>query len=489
MSRAQVTDESSSLQRLLTGRQLTMIAIGSAIGTGLFLGSSLAISQAGPSVIVAYVLCGLVALVIAFALAEMAVVHPTAGAFGAIAHSYIGPWAGFSLRWTYWAMEVIAIGGEVIAAGIYMQYWWPKMPLWLPVLIFSLLVLTVNAAAVRLFGEFEYWFSMIKVTAISVFILIGIAIMTFGLPERPATGLSNLTSHGGFMPHGLTGLGTAMVFVLFSYIGTEVVSVTAAEAKNPERDIPRAARQMILRLLLFYILAIIVMVAVVPWTVTAQGGELDASPFVKVFASAGVPAAAGIMNFVVLTAALSAANTNLYLTTRMMHSLAGHGFAPRWTGRLSRHGVPRNALALSALGLIVAAALSAQSDSQAYLVLFGIAIFAAIVVWIMILVTHTVFRWRRARLGLPASPVQLWGAPLTSGLAAVFLLAVLISTFFIEGLDPAWKFGIPFFATLLIVFAIVRKRTGLSEEDNVLASELNGRAPQGGSSKVQQPVV
>lgn len=462
----------STLHRQLTGRQLMMIGIGGAIGTGLFLGSSLAISQAGPAVIVAYIVCGLVALVIAFALAEMAVVHPAAGAFGTIAHAYIGPWAGFSLRWTYWAMQVIAIGGEVIAAGIYIQFWWPKMPLWLPVVMFSLLVLAVNAAAVRLFGEFEYWFAMIKVTAISVFVLIGLAVIVFGLPQRPATGISNLTSHGGFMPHGLAGLGTAMVFVLFSYIGTEVVSVTAAESENPERDVPRAARGMIVRLILFYILAMIVVVAVVPWTVTAQGGSISESPFVKVFSFAGIPAAAGIMNFVVLTAALSSANANLYLTTRMMHSLAGHGYAPRWTGHLSKHGTPLNALSLSALGLLVAAVLSSQSDSKAYIVLFGISVFAAIVVWILILVTHTVFRIRRARLGLPASKVQLWGAPVTSGLAAVFLVAVLASTFFIEGLDPAWKFGVPFFAILLIIFKIVDSRTDGHEGEDPLSSEL-----------------
>ena len=467
--------QSSELHRRLTGRQLLMIGIGGAIGTGLFLGSSLAISHAGPSVIVAYVVCGLVALIIAFALAEMAVVHPVAGAFGTIAHAYIGPWAGFSLRWTYWAMQVIAIGGEVIAAGVYAQYWWPKMPLWLPVVMFSMLVLAVNAAAVRLFGEFEYWFAMIKVTAISVFVLIGFAVMIFGLPQRPATGISNLTSHGGFMPHGLAGLGTAMVFVLFSYIGTEVVAVTAAESENPERDVPKAARGMILRLILFYILAMIVVVTVVPWTVTAQGGSITASPFVKVFSFASIPAAAGIMNFVVLTAALSSANANLYLTTRMMHSLAGHGYAPRWTGRLSQHGTPRNALSLSALGLLIAAILSWQSGSQAFVILFGISIFAAIVVWILILVTHTVFRVRRARLGLPASKVQLWGAPVTSGLAAVFLVAVLASTVFIEGLDPAWKFGVPFFAILLIVFKIVDSRTENHEGDDPLSSELRAR--------------
>ncbi|MGH3658285.1 MAG: amino acid permease, partial [Micromonosporaceae bacterium] len=367
MTTATSTD-SHQLRRRLTSRQLTMIGLGGAIGTGLFLGSSLAIGQAGPAVIIAYVLCGLVALVISWALTEMVVVHPTAGSFGTIAHSYLGAWAGFGLRWTYWAMQVIAIGGEVVAAGLYVQFWWPQLPLWLPVVVFAVLVLAINAAAVHLFGEVEYWFAMIKVTAIAVFILLGLALIFVGLPDHDATGLQNLSDHGGFLPNGVSGLGMAMVFVIFSYIGTEVVAVTAAESENPTEDIPRAARQMIMRLALFYVLAIAVVATVVPWTVTAAGDAVQTSPFVKVFAYAGVPFAAALMNFVVITAALSSANTNLYLTTRMLHSLAGHGFAPRWAGRLSGHGVPRNALALSAAGLAVAAALSWQADSQAYLV-------------------------------------------------------------------------------------------------------------------------
>jgi L-asparagine transporter-like permease len=456
-STAGMTGTEVGLQRRLTSKQLTMIGIGGAIGTGLFLGSSLAISQAGPAVILAYILCGLVALVIAWALAEMVVVHPTAGAFGAIAHSYMGAGAGFVLRWTYWAMQVIAIGGEMIAAGLYVRYWWPALPLWLPVLVFSVVVLAVNAAAVHFFGHFEYWFAMIKVTAIAVFVLLGLVLVVFGLPDRPATSVGNLTAHGGFLPNGITGLMLAMVFVLFSYIGTEVVSVTAAESENPRRDIPRAARAMVLRLGLFYVMAILVVVLVVPWTVTAQGGTITASPFVKVFDSAGIPAAAGIMTFVVLTAALSSANTNLYLTTRMLHSLALHRLAPRWAGRLSASGVPRNALVLSAMGMVLATILSANDSTQAYLVLFGISVFAAIVVWILILATHTVFRMRRRREGLPPSPVQLWGAPITSGVVAAFLLAVLVSTFFVEGLDPAWQFGLPFFAVLVLVYAVMRK--------------------------------
>ena len=470
-STRKLPEESQELHRRLTSRQLAMIGIGGAIGTGLFLGSTLAISNAGPAAIIAYIVCGLVALVISWALAEMVVQHPDAGAFGSIAHSYIGAWAGFVIRWTYWAGQVIAIGGEVVAAGIYIQYWWPEIPIWAPVVVFSLVILGINAVTVKIFGTLEYWFSMVKVTAIAVFVVLGAIMIFFGLPHHPAQGFGELTAHGGFLPHGVSGLGLAMVFALFSYVGTEVVSVTAAESENPAKDIPRAARQMVLRMGLFYVLAILVIVSVAPWTVAAQGGTLESSPFVRVFAAAGIPAAAGIMNLVVITAALSSANTNLYVTTRMMHSLALHRLAPRWTGRLTGSGVPRNALALSALGMAIAAVLSAHSNSGAYLVIFGISVFAAIVVWILILVTHFVFRLRRAKLGLPSSPVRLAGAPVTTGLAALFLAAVLVSTFFVPGLGPAWEFGIPFFVVLLVVYAALRGRTQ-GDAANLLTAEL-----------------
>ncbi|NBE99601.1 amino acid permease [Nonomuraea sp. KC401] len=436
-----------------------MIGLGGAIGTGLFLGSSLAISQAGPATIVAYIICAGVALVIGWSLAEMVVVHPEAGAFGVIAHRYLGPWAGFVVRWTYWTIQVIAIGGEVIAAGIYVQFWWPSLPLWLPVTVFSAVVLVVNTAAVKLFGEVEYWFAMVKVMAIIVFILLGVLLITMGLPGSEATGVSNLTAHDGFLPNGMSGLFLAMVFVLFSYIGTEVVSVTAAESENPVRDIPRAARRMVTRLALFYVLAIAIVLTVVPWTTTAQGGSVTESPFVTVFSAAGVPAAATVMNFVVLTAALSSANTNLYLTTRMMHSLAANRYAPAWTGRLSTAGVPRNALALSALGLALAAIVSAASESGAYLALFGVSVFGALVVWLLILMTHYTFRRTRSAQGLPPSPVRLWGAPVTSGLVMLFLAAVLVSTLFIDSLRPAWWAGVPFFVIVSLAYAVVSRRS------------------------------
>ncbi|MFI0464150.1 MULTISPECIES: amino acid permease [Saccharopolyspora] len=457
-SATEVGTTGTGLRRQLTRRQVTMIGLGGAIGTGLFLGSSLAISQAGPATVLAYLACALVALVIAWALAEMVVQHPDAGAFGAIAHRYLGPWAGFVVRWTYWTIQVIAVGGELIAAGIYTQFWWPQLPLWLPVVAFSVLILAVNAGAVGLFGTFEYWFSMIKVTAIVVFILLALALVTVGLPNAQPTGFDNLVAHGGFLPNGWTGLYLAMVFALFSFIGTEVVSVTAAESENPERDIPRAARQMVLRLSLFYLLAIALVLTVVPWTTVAQSSGVSESPFVTVFGAAGIPFAALVMNFVVLTAALSSANTNLYLCTRMLHSLAGHGYAPRWTARLSKGGVPRNALLLSAAGLLVATVLSAAQGNAAYLVLFGLSIFGALAVWILILVTHLAFRRTRAAAGLPLPKVRLRGAPVTGIAAILFLVAILVSTAFIDDLAVAWWAGVPFFIVLsAIYFAIGRK--------------------------------
>jgi AAT family amino acid transporter len=458
------------LQRRLGRRQMTMLGLGGAIGTGLFLGSSLAISEAGPGVILAYAACALVALVIAFALAEMVSVHPLTGSFGTLAQMYLGAGAGFVVRWTYWAIQVIAVGGEMIAIGIYTQYWWPQLPLWLPVAVFSVALLVINAITVSMFGEVEYWFSMVKVVAIVAFILLGACYLFFGLPGHSSPGSGNLTAHGGFLPHGLHGLALAFVFVIFSFIGTEVVAVTAAESKNPERDIPRAARSMIARLSLFYVLAIGIVVTLVPWTVTATDGALSASPFVRLFGIAGLPAAASVMNFVVLTAALSSSNTNIYLTTRMLHSLALDRYAPRSLGRVSRGGVPRLALLASAAGLALAAILSVYSPNNAYEAMFGISVFGALVVWILILATHAAFRRERGRSTAPvaAAPVRLRGAPVTTALAALALAAILVSTGFINGMTIAWKAGIPFFAVLVIAYAILaRRRSGQRVRDDM----------------------
>ncbi|MGJ7905132.1 amino acid permease [Actinopolyspora sp. H202] len=456
--RQRVDDTESGLRRDLSSRQVGMIAVGGAIGTGLFLGSGLAISIAGPAVLIAYVVAALAALALAYALAEMMVVHPEAGGFGAIAHRYLGGMAGFVQRWIYWAAQVVNIGSEVVAAGIYFRFWYPGVPLWLPVVAFSVIMLVVNAAAVRYFGEFEYWFAMIKVVTIVVFILLGAVYIVFGLPGASATGVSALTAHGGFLPNGIGAVWLALTVVTFSYLGTEAVSVTASESRNPTRDVPRAARGMVLRLALFYVLGMLVIVSILPWNSSSGGDELTRSPFVRLFEIAGVPAAAGVMNFVILTAALSAMNTNLYVTARMTYSLARDGYAPRWFAGLSGQGTPRRALLLSAVGLALAAAVSAFAPSSAFPVLLGIALFGALLTWLIIFASQLAFRHKRAAAGLPSSPVRLPGAPFTTVLAMLFVLAVLLTTPFTAQFGMAWKAGLPFVALLLLAYWLIRRR-------------------------------
>src|SRR5947209_14271916 len=253
-----------TLQRRLSQRQLTMIAIGGAIGVGLFLGSSVTIELAGPGVIVSYLLGALIAMVVAYSLAEMAVVHPVSGSFGIYAEKYLSPWAGFCVRATYGLVQIIAIGAEVTAVAIYFAFWFSSVPGWTWVVLVSAGLVTVNAMQVGNFGEFEYWFAMIKVVAILAFIVVGVALVA-GVGSRHAIGLANLTQNGGFFPHGFRGVWLALTLAITSYMGVEVIAVTAGEAQDPERSIPRAMRTIVFRLIVFYVLAITIMLAMAPW--------------------------------------------------------------------------------------------------------------------------------------------------------------------------------------------------------------------------------
>ena len=443
------------LSRQLTAGQLSMIAIGGAIGTGLFLGSSLAVRVAGPAVIFSYLLGAAITLLFMGALSEMAVAHPTAGSFGVYAELYLNPWAGFTVRYTYWAAQCIAIGGEATAIAIYCQWWFPNTPKWLWILAFSIALLYVNGRSVGSFGSFEYWFAMIKVVAIVLFIVFGGSLI-MGLGSRPAIGFANFTSHGGFFPHGARGVWMAMVFVIFSYIGTEVVSVTAGEAKDPHTAVPRAMRTMVGRLVLFYLGAMVVLIGIVPWNQIQPGSDITASPFVKVFQLSGVPAAAHFVNLVVITAAASSMNCNLYLVSRMMFSLARGGYAPASFGRVSSKGTPVAALLVSAAGLAVALLVSVLSPDHAFVYLFGISLFGGLYAWLIIFITHLNFRrkWRGPRL-----PVRMIGYPYTSLIGAVAILAIIATTWWTEGMRVALIAGIPWLVLLTpAYFLIVRRR-------------------------------
>jgi AAT family amino acid transporter len=436
---------------------MAMIAIGGAIGTGLFLGSALAVHTAGPAVILSYLLGAIIALLMMGALSEMAVAHPTAGSFGVYAELYLSRWSGFVVRYTYWAAQCIAIGGEATAAAIYCRWWFPVVPTWMWIVLFSLVIIGANTMGVGSFGEFEYWFAMIKVSAIVVFIAFGALLLTH-IVHGPGVGFANFTAQGGFFPHGLAGMWLAMGFVIFSYIGTEVVAVTAGEAHDPVRAVPKALRSMVVRLILFYVGAMVVLIGVVPWNQVQAGADVSASPFVRVFQLLHVPAATHIMNFVVLTAALSSMNCDLYLCTRMMFSLARGGYAPEGLGKVTRRGTPIRALLVSTGGLAFATVVAAISPNTAFVYLLGIALFGGIFVWIMVFVTHLAFRRAWVRQGHNPLPVRMPAYPWLTLLGLVLLVGVLISTWWVEGMRPTLLAGLPWLFLLSLAYLYWTRR-------------------------------
>jgi AAT family amino acid transporter len=429
------------LSRQLSSVQQTMMALGGAIGTGLFLASGLAVNVAGPAVIVSTVIVAGLSLLLGRALSEMAVAHPAAGAFGLYAGIYISPFAGYAVRASYWLMEVIATGGQLVAASIYMGFWFPQVPGAAWVFAFGAALVFINSRAVGRLGTVEYWLVMIKVVALVLFIGLAVLLL-FGATGEPAIGLGNLTAGGGFMPFGAKGVWLGCCLVIYSFIGVEIVGVTSGEAADPARTIPRAMRRLVLGLSAIYILTTALLTALTPWQQLGVGE----SPFVSVLAKLGIPAAAGVMNFVVLTAALSSANANLYLISRTLFSLSRAGFVPEALGNVSSRGAPVNALLISSLGLGAAVLVRALWPGSAYLALFGVALFGALFVWLMIFVTHIRFR-RTTR-------------PLGSYVGAALVAAILISTWWIPDLRSTLLAAVPWLALLAIGYAVSRPRTG-----------------------------
>jgi L-asparagine transporter-like permease len=450
-----IVERERGLKRTLGAGRLAMIAIGGAIGTGLFLGSGFAISLAGPAVLVSYAIGALIALLLMGCLAEMTVAHPTTGSFGAYAEYYLGPLAGFVVRYAYWACIVLAVGTEVTAVALYMHFWFPAPPGWLWILLFSGLLISVNALSVDVFGAVEYWFSAIKIAAIVLFIaLAGWIVLRASGSGAGTPGFHNYLDHGGFFAKGLWGAWVAVIMAVFSYLSIEMIAVAAGEAAQPEVAVVRAFRSTVARLVLFYLLTLALVLAIVPWT--AAG--IDESPFVKVMRALGVPAAAGVLNFVILIAALSAMNSQLYITTRMMFSLARAGLAPRPLGTLSRRGVPFASLLLSSSGIALAAVLSVLAPGTSFILMVAISSFGALFTWMMIFVTHYYFR--RARVRARATPLSfaMPGFPYTTLLGAGLMAAVLITTLFTPDFRMTLVFGIPFLGALALAYGLRHDR-------------------------------
>ena len=443
----------AGLRQSLPRAQLLMIGLGGAIGTGLFAGSGMAIGYAGPAVLISYAVAALIAAAMVLSLSEMAVMHPAAGSFGTYAEIYLNPFAGFVARATYWFAQVIAIAGEATAAGLYMQWWLPEVPLWLWSVGFAATLVWVNTLAVNRFGTLEYWLTLIKVSAIVGFIVLG-ASRVLGVGAE-APGLTNLTGQpGGFMPFGLHGVWMAVIVATFSFVGIEVIAVTAGEAEDPRKAVPAALRGMAARLFLFYVLALGIMLTLTPWRDVGQT-EVSRSPFVTVFGGFGIPYAAGLMNFVVLSAALSSMNTNLYLTSRMLFSLSRAGFLPAYLGRLGNTATPGRAAWTTGAFVLLASMLS-WFTPRAYNYLFGIALFGAMIIWILVFLSH--FRFR-ARHALSDLPLRTPFFPLPQIIGLVLLVALLVTM----GLDESfwrvsWLVGLPWLG-LLALYYWLRKIT------------------------------
>ncbi|KRU88821.1 amino acid permease [Pseudomonas paraeruginosa] len=449
-----ISRREQGLQRRLSAAQMSMIAIGGAIGTGLFMGSAFAIGFAGPSVLLSYAIGALITLLLMGCLAEMTVAHATPGSFGAFAEHYVGPLAGFLVRYAYWAAIVLAVGTEVTAVAMYMKYWFAGVPEWVWILSFSSLLIGLNASSVKAFGNFEYCFSTLKIAAIVAFILLG-AYLVFG-SANPAYGVHNYSAHGGFFPHGLKGMWIAVVVSIFSYLSVEMIAVAAAEAEHPEQAVKSAFRSTIVRLVVFYLLTLALMLAIVPWN---QAGQSQ-SPFVTVMRAIGLPGATGVMNFVVLVAALSAMNSQLYITTRMMFSLSRAGHAPKGLGELSRKGVPLNALLLSSVGIALATLLNLVYPEQSFTLMMAVSMFGALFTWLMIFFTHLCFRRHRARHGGAPLAFRMRLAPWSTLLGLLLMAAILATTFFTEAFRMTLVFGVPFLALLTALYLAFVRRPG-----------------------------
>ncbi|MER7717278.1 amino acid permease [Streptomyces flaveolus] len=440
-------------QRGLGARQIQMIAIGGAIGTGLFLGAGKGISKAGPSLILAYAIAGVVIFLIMRALGELLMYRPVSGSFSEYAREFIGPFAGFVTGWTYWLFWVVTGITEVTAAAAYMTYWW-DIPQWVSALVFTVVLYGANLISVKLFGELEFWFSMVKVTAIIGMILICAGVLTIGFSDAGDTAsVSHLWSDGGFFPNGVGSSLMTLQMVMFAFLAVELVGVTAGESKDPKTVLPRAINTVPWRIAVFYVGALIMILSVVPWTHFQPG----VSPFVAAFEKMGLAAGAGIVNFVVLTAALSSCNSGMYSTGRMLRDLALNSQGPKFFTKLTRSGTPLVGTTFSAALMMVGVWINYQWPGKAFDYVVSFATISGMWAWIMILISQIRYRAKADRGELPRSEFRAPGAPYTSWFALAFIGMVIV----LMGIDKDARISLycaPLWGLLLLVSYLVLKR-------------------------------
>jgi AAT family amino acid transporter len=409
------TAQESGLRHQLSAGQMAMVAVGGSIGTGLLLGSAAAMEIAGPGVILSFLLAGFISWTVTMALGELSSAHPAAGSFGLYADLYLGPWAGFISRAGYWVAISVSVGANLVASATYMRYWFATVPALVWIALFSLLLIVVNLRSVGDYGRFEFWFAMVKLVTMVTFIIIGGMLLAGG--RVPA----QYTAQGGFFPRGVLAPLLAMTFALYTFGGIEMVAITTGESRSPA-EIPRAVRLTFITLAVVYLGAIVVLVGVMPWN---RVGVIE-SPFVTVFRTVGIPAASSLMSFVILTAALSGANANLYSASRMLFSLARKGWAPAPLGRLNAAGSPQLALVASSYGIVVAVVLERWAPRNAFVYILTGALFGLMLSWLVSLAAHISCRRRMSSSQVNAlpmrSPLGAWGSVLGLTLVTAAIL-------------------------------------------------------------------
>ncbi|MEQ1418521.1 amino acid permease [Acinetobacter indicus] len=417
-----MNNESSQLQRGLKNRHIQLIAMGGAIGTGLFLGSAQVIQSAGPSIILGYAIGGLIAFLIMRQLGEMIVHEPVAGSFSHFAYRYWGKFPGFLAGWNYWILYILVAMTELTAVAKYINYWWPHIPAWSSVLFFFIVITLINLGNVKFYGESEFWLAIIKVAAVVSMIIFGLYLLLTADANSTAS-FSNLWSHGGFFPHGFEGLFFMLAFLMFAFGGIELIGMAAAEAQDPKKTIPKAINQVVFRILIFYVGSLTILLSLVPWNQLELGG-LDKSPFVMIFSQLGIGWAAHLLNFIILTAALSVYNSGMYANSRMLFGLAQQGNAPKVFLKVNKQGVPIPAVLFSALLIFGCVLLNYFVPEDALSHLIYIVVGALVLNWAMITLTHLKFIQAMKNSGQTTSFPALW-SPVGNVIVLLFIATIL----------------------------------------------------------------
>lgn len=421
----------NKMQRGLKNRHLQMIALGTAVGTGLFYGSTATIAMAGPAVSLSYLIGGIIIFFIVRMLGEMSVEEPVSGSFSYYAAKYWGEFPGFLAGWNYWFLYILVSMAELSAVSIYLGYWFPDLPKWIGVLACLVIITVINLVTVSAYGEIEFWMAFIKISAIVGMILLG-SYYIFTDPDPFPQNFSNLWDYGGFFPNGLQGMLMSMAPVLFSFGGIELIGITAGEAENPDKTIPRAINQVIYRILIFYVGTMIVLMTLWPWNEVGK----DASPFVQIFEGAGFTSMANILNFVVLTAAISVYNSAIYSNSRMLYGLAKSDNAPKFFEKLSSRGVPVNGILISSGITLLAAVLNYLLPDEVFMYMMSIVTGAVVISWAMIVLTHLKFRKHCEAIGLVPKFKSLF-YPFADYLCLAFLAMILVIMAIMEEMRPA----------------------------------------------------